>query len=156
MSKLRKNIQVLLDELALCDGMVISFHHHLRNGDYVLNLVMKEIAKRNIKDITIFASSIFPCHAPLVEYIEKGIVTKIYSAFISGPVALAISEGRMQKELVMHTHGGRPRLVESGDITIDIAFVAAPTCDNFGNLNGAYGKSACGSLGYAVTDCHYA
>lgn len=25
----------------LKDGMTVSFHHHLRNGDYVLNLVME-------------------------------------------------------------------------------------------------------------------
>lgn len=155
-NKLRKDLKTLLDELPLHDGMTISFHHHLRNGDYVLNLVMKEIAKRKIKDITIFASSIFPCHEPLVEYIEKGIVTQIYAAFISGPVASAISEGKMAKVVVMHTHGGRPRLVESGEVKIDIAFIAAPTCDKNGNISGCYGKSACGSLGYAVTDCHYA
>lgn len=152
----QKSFSSLLDELAIQDGMTISFHHHLRNGDYVLNYVMGEIARKGVKDLTLFASSIFPCHAPLVEYIEKGIVTQIYAAFISGPVAEAISNGKMQKEVIMHTHGGRVRLVESKDVTIDIAFIAAPTCDINGNINGAYGKSACGSLGYAVTDAKFA
>ncbi len=154
--KYRKNLNVLLDELDIHDGMTLSFHHHLRNGDYVLNMVMEEIAKRNVKDIRIFASSLFPCHAPLVDYIKKGIVTQVIAAFISGPVAEAISYGEMEKVAIMHTHGGRVRLVESGDVTIDIAFIAAPTCDKHGNMTGALGKSACGSLGYAVTDAQFA
>lgn len=154
--KLRASISQVIDELNIKDGQVLSFHHHLRNGDYVLNMVMEEIAKRNIKDLTIFASSIFPIHAPLVEYIEKGIVTQIYAAFISGPVAKAISMGKMKKPVVMHTHGGRPRLVESGEVKIDFAFIASPTCDELGNITGKIGKSACGSLGYAVTDAQYA
>ena len=65
--KLHTDFIELMDKLPLKDGMVVSFHHHLRNGDYVLNLVMAEIAKRGYKDITIVASSIFPCHKPLVE-----------------------------------------------------------------------------------------
>ena len=31
------------------DGMTISFHHHLRNGDYVLNMVLEAIAELGIK-----------------------------------------------------------------------------------------------------------
>ena len=44
----------------------------------------------------------------------------------------------------------------SGDVHIDVAFVAAPSCDCYGNINGTAGKSACGSMGYAMTDCQYA
>ena len=156
LNKLRKNISNLLDELTIKDGSVISFHHHMRNGDYVLNMVMEEIAKRNVKDLTLFASSIFPCHEPLVKLIKKGVVTQIYSAYISGPVAEAISQGLMKKPVVMHTHGGRPRIIESSEIKIDVAFIAAPSCDYRGNINGSLGKNACGAIGYAVTDAWFA
>ena len=44
--KLHTDFEKLMDKLPLKDGMVVSFHHHLRNGDYVLNLVMAEIVKR--------------------------------------------------------------------------------------------------------------
>ena len=27
------------------DGMVLSFHHHFREGDYVVNMVMEEVHK---------------------------------------------------------------------------------------------------------------
>lgn len=155
-SKLHTDLEALMDKLPLKDGMTVSFHHHLRNGDFVLNMVMDEIAKRGYKDITIAASSIFPCHKGLVELIEKKIVTQIYAAYVSGPVAEAISQGKLEKTAVMHTHGGRARIFESGEKSIDIAFMAAPTSDDYGNINGVDGKSACGALGYAHTDAELA
>ncbi|MGL5088572.1 MAG: citrate lyase subunit alpha [Cetobacterium sp.] len=151
-SKLYKDFEKLMDILPLKDGMVVSFHHHLRNGDYVLNMVMEEIYKRGYKDITLAASSIFPCHKNLVKMIEDKVITQIYSAYISGPVAEAISDGKLNKPAIMHTHGGRARIFESGEKNIDIAFIAAPTSDEYGNINGVDGKSACGALGYAHTD----
>ena len=39
-TKLVKTIREAIALAGLKDGMTISFHHHLRNGDYVLNLVM--------------------------------------------------------------------------------------------------------------------
>lgn len=155
-SKLVNSIEAVLDKVNLKDGMCISFHHHLRNGDNVLNMVMEAVAKRGIKDITIAASSIFPIHRPLVGYMEDGTVTRIYANYISGPVAEAISEGKLKYPVIMHTHGGRSRAIESGDLHIDVAFLAAPSSDEYGNANGLYGKSACGALGYAISDSEYA
>lgn len=155
-NKLLDSIGEAIDKINLKDGMTISFHHHLRNGDYVLNKVMYEIAKRGIKDLTVAASSIFPIHAPLVDYMKDGTVTKIITDYMSGPVADAVSRGYLKKCAVMMTHGGRPRAIESGELHIDAAFIAAPTADMYGNINGVNGKSACGSLGYAVADAEYA
>ncbi|SHK12500.1 citrate lyase subunit alpha / citrate CoA-transferase [Hathewaya proteolytica DSM 3090] len=155
-TKLFESLDTLLDKLALKDGMTIAFHHHLRNGDYVLNMVMEAIAKRGFKDITIAASSIFPVHAPLVKYMEEGVVTGLYAAYMSGPVAMAVSQGKLKKPAVMHTHGGRARLMESGDLHVDFAFLAAPTSDEYGNINGVNGPAACGSLGYAEADAEFA
>ncbi|MGL5055441.1 MAG: citrate lyase subunit alpha [Fusobacteriaceae bacterium] len=154
--KLHRNLNDILDKLELKDGMTISFHHHLRNGDYILPMIMEELSKRGYKDIRIVASSIFPCHKMLVPLIENGTVTQVYSAYISGPVAKAISEGKLAKPAIMHTHGGRARVLETGEVTIDFAFVAAPTSDEYGNINGVDGKSACGALGYAHSDAQWA
>jgi len=156
MTKLLKNLGEAIEKCNLRDGMTISFHHHLRNGDFVLNMVLFEVAKKGIKDITVAASSIFPIHEPLVNYMKQGIVTKVIANYISGPVAEAISKGYLQKPAVMMTHGGRPRAIENGELHIDIAFIAAPTCDDYGNMNGVYGRAACGSLGYAVSDAQFA
>ncbi|WP_138204860.1 citrate lyase subunit alpha [Haloimpatiens lingqiaonensis] len=155
-SKVLNSIEEALDKVEIKDGMTISFHHHLRNGDYVLNMVVDTIAKRGIKDLTIAASSIFPAHAPLVEHIKSGVVTGVYANYMSGPVARAISLGLLKKPAVMHTHGGRARAIESGDLHIDVAFIAAPTSDTYGNINGVEGPAACGSLGYAAPDAEYA
>ncbi|BDR65477.1 citrate lyase subunit alpha [Clostridium tetani] len=154
--KVLKSVEDAIDKVELKDGMTISFHHHLRNGDYVLNMVMEAIAKKGIKDITIAASSIFPIHEPLVDYMKQGIVTGIYANYMSGPVAEAISKGYLKNPAVMMTHGGRPRAIESGDLHIDVAFLAAPTADTYGNVNGTEGKSACGALGYSISDAEYA
>lgn len=154
--KVLASIQEAIKKCNIKDGMTISFHHHLRNGDYVLNMVLEEIAKVGVKDIKVAASSIFPIHAPLVQHMKDGTVTGIYANYMSGPVAEAISKGELKNPAIMHTHGGRARAIESGDISIDIAFIAAPTCDTYGNINGVDGEAACGSLGYAVPDAVYA
>ena len=44
MQKLVKSIREAITLSGLKDGMTVSFHHHLRNGDFVLNMVMAEIA----------------------------------------------------------------------------------------------------------------
>lgn len=155
-SKVIHDIRKAIEKSALKDGMTISFHHHFRNGDYVMNLIMAEIAEMGIKDLTVAASSIFPVQAPLVKHMESGTVTGVYAAYMSGPVAKAISEGKLKNPAIMHTHGGRSRAIECGDIKIDVAFIGAPTCDSMGNINGTEGKSACGSLGYANSDALYA
>lgn len=154
--KVLKSIGEAIKECGLKSGMTISFHHHLRNGDYVLNMVLEEAANAGLRDIRVAASSIFPIHAPLVRHMESGVVTGIYSNYISGPVADAISAGLLNNPVIMHTHGGRPRAIEAGDLHIDVAFIAAPACDTYGNINGVEGKSACGALGYAVPDAMYA
>ena len=47
---------------------------------------------------------------------------------------------------IMRSHGGRVRAVESGEVHIDIAFIGAPTCDEYGNMRANGGKSDCGVL----------
>ena len=69
-TKLVKTIREAIALAGLKDGMTISFHHHLRNGDYVLNLVMDEIAAMGIRDLTVNASALFDTHAPLLDHIK--------------------------------------------------------------------------------------
>ena len=148
--------QELFDKLHIKDGFTLSFHHHLRNGDYVLNSVISEIKKRDLKNLTLAPSSIFPGNKELSDLIVNQNVTSIYTNYANGPVAETISKGALKNLFVMHTHGGRPALIKSGDIHIDVAILAVPTVDKNGNGSGTVGKSACGSLGYAVSDLKYA
>lgn len=140
----------------LKSGMSISFHHHLRNGDYTLNRVMDEIAALGIRGLTLNASSLFDAHAPLIDHIKNHVVRKINTDYMSAGLGRAISEGLMDEPVEFRTHGGRPRDIMLGITPIDVAFIAAPTADPAGNCSGKYGPSACGSLGYAFPDAMYA
>ena len=156
MSKLVNSIREAVRLADLRDGMTVSFHHHLRNGDYVLNMVMAEIADLGIKDLTVNASSLFDIHAPLLNHIENKVVTGLAADYISAGLGRAISQGILDKPVEFRTHGGRPRDIATGKTPIDVAFIAAPAADPMGNCSGKYGKSACGSLGYAYADAMYA
>lgn len=156
MSKLVKSLREAIRLAGLQDGMTISFHHHLRNGDRVLNMVMDTIAQMGIRDLTINASSIHDVHAPLVEHIKSGVVTGLEADYIGAAVGHEISRGILKKPVIFRTHGGRPSDIISGKSLIDVAFLAAPTADEMGNCTGKIGKSACGSLGYAFADAEYA
>ena len=154
-----KVVASLREAISLCglkSGMSISFHHHLRNGDYTLNRVMDEIAALGIRDLTLNASSLFDAHAPLREHIKNRVVRKINTDYMSAGLGRAISEGLMDAPVEFRTHGGRPRDIALGITPIDVAFIAAPTSDPAGNCSGKYGPSACGSLGYAFPDAMYA
>lgn len=155
MKKLVRSIKEAIKLCDLKDGDTISFHHHLRNGDYVLNMVMDTIAEMGYKDIKLAASSIFPVHEPIIKHIQEGVITSIDTNYISGLVGEAVSQGIMTEPVMFRSHGGRPRAIEAGELKIDIAFIAAPTADYYGNINGVDGPSACGSLGYAFPDARY-
>ena len=156
MSKVVNSIKEVIQLAGLKDGMTVSFHHHLRNGDFVLNMVLEEIANQGIKDINVNASSLFNVHAPILEHIENHVVTGISADYIASGVGRAISQGIMENPVQFRTHGGRPSDIAQGKTPIDVAFIAAPTSDPMGNCSGKYGKSACGSLGYAFADAMFA
>lgn len=157
MNKLAGSLREAIERSGLKSGMSISFHHHLRNGDYTLNLVLEEIERMGIGDLTLNASSIFDIHAPLLEaLIERGVIRKIRTNYMSAALGRRISEGLMKESVEFRTHGGRPRDIALGITPIDVAFIAAPAADPAGNLSGKYGPSACGSLGYAFPDAMYA
>ena len=156
MSKLVNSIREAVQLAGLKDGMTVSFHHHLRNGDFVLNLVMDTIAQMGIKDLNVNASSVFDTHTPLLDHIQNEVVTGLSADYIAATVGRAISNGVMKKPVQFRTHGGRPSDIRLGRTPIDVAFIAAPTSDPMGNCSGKYGKSACGSLGYAFADAMYA
>ena len=156
MSKLISSVREAIEKTGLRDGMTISFHHHMRNGDFVLNMVLEQAAEMGIKDLTVNASSIFDIHEPIIEHIKNGVVTGLECNYMGGKVGKAISQGILEKPVIFRSHGGRAGDMENGSSKIDIAFLAAPCADNMGNCRGKYGPSACGSLGYAFSDAMHA
>lgn len=156
MNKLVNSLREAIVLSGLKDGMTVSFHHHLRNGDYVLNMVLEEIASLGIKNLTVNASSLFDTHMPIIKHIKNNVVTKISTDYISANLGRVFSEGVLKTPIEFRTHGGRAGDIASGETPIDVAFIAAPSADSMGNCSGKYGKSACGSLGYAYADAMFA
>lgn len=154
--KLLPSIVTALREANIADGMTLSFHHHMRNGDHVLNATLDAAAGLGVKGLTILTSSVFPVHLPILEHIKSGLVAAIDTNYMVGPAAAAIGAGLMDTPVMFRSHGGRPRAVREGSRSIDIACIAAPTVDRLGNITGSIGPAACGSLGYAVVDAECA
>ncbi len=157
--KSRKLFQTVEDAIrnsGLQDGMTISFHHSFRGGDKIINMVMEIIANMGLKNLTLASSSLSENHAPLVEHIKNGVVTKLYTSGLRGELAEEISRGLLEEPIHIHSHGGRVHLVKTGELDIDVAFLGVSTSDEFGNANAVSGNARCGSLGYAQIDAQYA
>src|SRR5512135_263101 len=154
-NKLLPSLRTAIEACGLQSGMTIATHHHLRNGDLLLNLLVKEIDAMGLRDITIASSSVHPVHAEIIPAIRKGVVTRCETG-VNGLIGELASKGEIDFPIVVRSHGGRARSLVTDEVPVDVAFIAAPCCDETGNLNGVSGPSACGSLGYAFTDARYA
>lgn len=148
------SIATALANAGLKNGMVISTHHHLRNGDAVALQLFEAVRLLGVKEIVWFPSAVFPCHEALIPYLEDGTIHHIEGS-LNGPLGDYASEGNMRGLAVLRSHGNRYRSIQDGDVHVDIAVIAAPSSDHFGNCTGAIGKSACGGLGFAVADSEY-
>lgn len=154
-NKLVGSLKEALVKAGLKDGMTISTHHHFRNGDLIANQIFDIAHELGIKDLVWFPSASFPCHNPLIKYLEDGTIHHIEGS-MNGPLGKFCSEGKMKGAGVLRSHGGRYQAVQDGDVHIDIAVIAAPEADVFGNANGVNGPAACGLLGFALADSQYA
>jgi citrate lyase subunit alpha/citrate CoA-transferase len=155
--KVLRSLDLAIEAVGLRDGMTISFHHHFRNGDRVLNNVMAAIARKGIQGLTLAPSSLTDVNDAIIPYIEAGVVSAIETSGARGKLGAFLTARRwLAKPAVIRSHGGRARAIECGELHIDVAFIGAPHCDRFGNINGIGGRTACGSLGYAMVDAAYA
>jgi citrate lyase subunit alpha/citrate CoA-transferase len=154
-NKLIVDLKIALVNAGLKDGMTISTHHHFRNGDLLAVETFRIASELGIKNLVWFPSASFPCHAEIIDYMEDGTVHHIEGS-MNGPLGRYCSEGKMKGVGVLRSHGGRYQAVQDGEVQIDIAVIAAPTADPFGNANGLTGPSACGLLGFALADSQYA
>lgn len=154
-NKVVGSLEEAIRRCGLTGGMTISTHHHLRDGDLVSNTVFDIAADMGLKDLVWFPSASFPCHEPLIKYLEDGTINRIEGS-MNGPLGRFVSEGKMKGTAVLRSHGGRVQAIQDGEVKIDIAVLAAPSADFFGNARGTGGPSACGVLGYAKADYMYA
>ncbi len=149
------DLETALRQCGLRDGMVISSHHHLRNGDAVAVQALQTAARMGIRDLMWFPSASFPSQAAVIDLMQAGAVHHIEGS-MNGPLGDYCSRGNMRGLGVLRSHGGRWQAIQDGEVHIDVAVIAAPTADAFGNADGSHGPSACGSLGFALADSTYA
>ncbi len=147
-----------IDRVGLKDGMTISFHHHFRNGDMVMNMVLDEIRKKGIRNLTLAPSSTFQCQEDMIiRCIKDGTIGHIEGGSARGEFGRLVSSGKyLDRPMKIRSHGGRVRAIEAGDIRIDVAFVGAPSADELGNLNAINGPSACGTINFSYVDVNFA
>ena len=154
-NKLIPNLKEALIKAGIKDGMTISTHHHFRNGDLIANQIFQIAQELGIKDLVWFPSASFECQSPIVEKLENGTIHHIEGS-MNGALGRFTSNGKMRGVGVLRSHGGRYQAVQDGEVKIDIAVIAAPTADSFGNATGDRGPAACGLLGFALADSQYA
>lgn len=155
--KLKDTIKDAILDSGLKDGMTISFHHHFREGDYIVGLVLKEIRELGIKNLTFAPSAVVNIKDPsIVDFVKDGTISRIEASGIRGELGDAVIDGIMDEPVILRTHGSRPRAIESGELSIDVAFIGASASDDYGNATGSIGKNACGSLGFAMIDARSA
>lgn len=150
------DIDAAFDLFEIGDGSTLSFHHHFRNGDRLMNAVLRTAAQRGLKNLTIAPSSIFPVHDELADLIRNGVITNIITDYMKGAVADCVTDGHLQGLALLQSHGGRARAIASGQLRIDAAFIGASVADESGAATGRQGEHACGPLGYAMVDAAFA
>jgi citrate lyase subunit alpha / citrate CoA-transferase len=154
--KILPSIESAIEETGLSDGMTISFHHSFRDGDRVINQVLDACARKGLRGLRLFATALFPVHADVVEHMRNGVIDRIEGS-MNGPIGAFVSQGgRLAEPAVLRSHGGRWRAVEAGDVVIDVAFIAAPCADSYGNANGIHGSTPCGPISFCAVDAQYA
>ena len=154
-NKIVPTLKDALIKAGLKDGMVISTHHHFRNGDLISNQIFDIAAEMGIKNLTWVPSASFECHNTLLKYLENGVIHHIEGS-MNGSLGRFTSTKGMQGLGILRSHGGRYQSIQDGEVIIDIAVIAAPTADAFGNATGDRGPAACGLLGFALADSQYA
>jgi citrate lyase subunit alpha/citrate CoA-transferase len=121
----------------------------------VANAVFDAAAGAGARDLMWFPSASFPVHSNQIQHLDAGVIHHIEGS-MNGPLGDYCSQGKMRGLGVLRSHGGRWQAIQDGEVAIDIAVIAAPTADPFGNANGLTGPAACGLLGFALADSIYA
>ena len=134
--KLKATLEEAIVASGLTDGMTISFHHSFREGDFVVGMVLAAIRKLGIKNLRFAPSAVVNLrNFSLAEYVKDGTITRVEASGIRGELGDGLINGTivMEEPVILRPHGARPRAIEAGELTIDVAFIAASAADAFGN-----------------------
>ena len=153
-SKIR-NLDDALIKCGLKDGITISFHHQLRNGDNIINTVMEKVHELKFRNIRMAQTAMFDVHKPIIEYIKGGVINRIEGS-INGVVGDYISKHPLPFPVILRSHGGRWSAIKTNELPINIAIITASASDNKGNCTGIIGKNAFGPIVYSQIDAQMA
>ena len=154
-NKLLPDLKAAILATGLKDGMTIAFHHSFREGDKIIGQVLTAIRELGIKGLRFAPSAVVNIKNPsIVSFVKDGTINRIQASGIRGELGDAVVNGEVElaEPVILRPHGSRPHAIETGDLTIDVAFIGASASDDFGNCTGQIGPNACGALGYSFID----
>lgn len=152
-SKMKASLKDAILACGLKDGMTISFHHSFRGGDLVVGQVLAAIRELGIKHLTFAPSAVISIeNLSIADYVRDATIARVEASGIRGELGDAVMSGLMDAPVILRPHGARPRAIEEGELTIDVAFIGASAADDYGNATGLIGPNACGALGYSFID----
>src|SRR5208337_767123 len=108
------DLQTALRKCGLRDGMVISSHHHLRDGDRVALMALEAAARIGVKDLMWFPSASFPSQQGAIELMESRVIDHIEGS-MNGPLGDYCTQGKMRGMGVLRSHGGRWQAIQDGE-----------------------------------------
>lgn len=156
-TKLRGSLREAIEEAGLADRMTISFHHSFREGDEIVGQVLSVIRDMGIKHLNFAPSAVVNIKEPsITEFVRAGTIDRIEASGVRGDLGDALLGGLMEQPVILRPHGARPRAIEDGSLSVDVAFIGASAADEYGNATGQIGPNACGSLGYSFIDAQTA
>ena len=149
------DLATALKKCGLKNGDTLSFHHQLRNGDYVINQTIETAYNLGIKNIQVAQTALFNVHEPFIEFIKEGFITRIEGS-INGIVGDYISKNPLPFPVILRSHGGRWSAIKRDELHINIAVITASTADERGNATGILGENAFGPISYSQVDAMHA
>lgn len=156
-TKLRAGLEAAIREAGLSDGMTISFHHSFREGDEIIGQVLSVIRDMGIQHLNFAPSAVVNIKEPsITDFVKDGTIDRIEASGVRGDLGDALLSGLMDQPVILRPHGARPRAIEDGSLSVDVAFIGASAADEYGNATGQIGPNACGALGYSFIDAQSA
>lgn len=143
----------------ISDGDVISYPHYYRTGDNGLRMVVEKLRETGKRDIIIYGNAFFDHTDPwLIEAVRDGIVSGLYGNVYRKLGAHVMAGEFLPWVTVGFSHGNRVRKLQTGEVTVKVAFGPVPIADIHGNANGLLGKpeQLCGPVGLFHADAEYA
>lgn len=152
-AKLLQSIEEAIDVSGLKNGMKISFYHGLHNSNDIMNTVLKMIALKGIKGLTLAAnSSLHTNDKRLHPFFLEGVIVADQTSELQNKLEHFFIANNIKNPIPVGTQDGGVPVIKIGEVKVDVAFIAAPSCDSYGNVNEMQGTADGASLKDVTAD----